>query len=314
MDFISQVTLKHLRCFIEVYHSHSVAEAARTLSITQSAASRRIADLEAALSLPLFQRRERKLIPNSAAHLLLRHTESALHTLGTGLDRVSARKSAECPVLSIGALPTVAGTLVPRAVLKLRAVIPDVIVRIETGAGDQLMPRLQAGRLDCVVGRMATVDRLEGLHFDALYQDRLALVTRAQHPLAQDESPNLAEVLRYPVILPPENAVIRPVVEALLKSRGMGFPADRIETTATSVAMSILKQTDAIWFISRGVAEAAVAYGGMAFLKIDTLDTIGSIGMTRRADKENCAPELLVFFDMLRTCATSKEPDVEHTV
>jgi len=305
MELLSQVTLKHLRCFVEVFHSQSVADAARTLSITQSAASRRVTDLETALGRPLFERKGRRLIPNTSAQLLLRHAEAALQKLSAGLDLVSAEIGAERPEIAIGALPTVAATLVPQVILQMRAAIPELLIRVETGAGDQLLPRLKAGQLDCVIGRMAPVDQLTGLHFDPLFLDRLAFVTRAKHPLAEIR-PSLSEISNYPVILPPSNAVVRPVVEMFLTSRGVGIPDDRIETTAASVAMAILKQTDAIWLISRGVAEAAVAEGRLAFLQIDTVDTIGSIGMTRRGDDDSCPPELTLFFDILRANAADR--------
>ena len=152
---------------------------------------------------------------------------------------------------------------------------------------------------------MAPVDQLTSLHFDPLFLDRLAFVTRAGHPLV-DTRPGLSAISSYPVILPLSNAVVRPVVEVFLTSRGIGIPDDRIETTAASVAMGILKQTDAIWMISRGVAEAAVADGRLALLQLDTGDTIGSIGMTRRGDEDSCPPELTLLFDILRANATDR--------
>lgn len=299
MDLLSQVTLKHLRCFIEVFHAQGVAEAARTLSITQSAASRRIADLEAALGQQLFLRKGRRLIPNTSAQLLLRHAETALQKLSTGLDMVSGAGRLAPPELAIGALPTVAATLVPKAILQLRAAVPEVLIRVETGSGNQLLPRLKSGQLDCLIGRMASVDQLSGLQFDPLFADRLGFVARVGHPLARDWR-GLGALVEYPMILPPAQTVIRPVVDTFLTSRGIGPPDDRIETTAASVAMAILRQTDAIWLISRGVAEAAVAEGRLVFLPIDTVDTIGSIGLTRRDEAEGARPEMTLLFDILR--------------
>lgn len=298
MDILAQVTLKHLQCFVEVYHSQSVAEAAHALSITQSAASRRISDLEGALGRKLFDRRGRRLIPNAAAQLLLRHAEATLAKLGAGLELVSAQTSQTRPEIAIGALPTVAATLVPTAILAMRQALPDLLIRVETGAGDQLLPRLKAGQLDCVVGRMAPVDQMAGLMFEPLFQDRLALVTRVGHPLA-GRIPVLGALTEYPFILPPSNAVVRPVVDSFLAARGIGLPGDRVETAAASVAMALLKQTDAIWLISRGVAEADVAEGRLAFLQIETRDTIGAIGLTHRGDEDG-PPEIALFLDILR--------------
>lgn len=297
MDSRSSVTLKHLRCFVETYHTHTVADAAAALGITQSAASRRISDLETALSTQLFTRAGRRLVPNVTADLLLRHAEAALQELGAGLELIAGTGGSARPTLAIGALPTVAATLVPRAVLRLRVALPDLLIRIEAGAGDQLLARLRGGQLDAVVGRMAAVEHMAGLRFDALFMDRLAFVTRVGHPLSHQKFP-VSALSRYPIIMPPEQAVIRPVVNRFLAARGVGLPDDRIETTAEAVAMAILRETDAIWMISRGVAEGAVAEGRLAFLPIDTADTIGSIGLMQRSDAP--APEMITFTECLR--------------
>lgn len=306
MELLASVTLKHLRCFVEVYHTQSVADAAQALGITQSAASRRVSDLESVLETPLFTRTGRRLVPNMSATLLLRHAEEALRKLGAGLDLISGTAVAR-PTLAIGALPTVAATLVPRAVLRMRAAAPELLIRVETGAGHHLLPRLRAGQLDCVVGRMAAVDQLAGLHFEPLFMDRLAFVTRVGHPLLQTRASARA-IAQFPLIVPPEYTVVRPIVDTFLTSRGIGLPEDRIETAAEAVASAILRETDAIWLISRGVAEAAVAEGRLAFLPIDTADTIGSIGMTRREDDADNAPELATFFDGLRA-ALADDPN-----
>jgi LysR family pca operon transcriptional activator len=278
----ANVTLKQLRCFTQAHHLRSLAEAAGALGITQSAASRRLGDLEEALGTRLFERVGRRLVPTPPADLLLRYAEAAMLQLNTGLDLVTDDAPAAA-TLAIGALPTVASTLVPAAVLRLRAKAPRFVVRIETGAGDQLLPRLRAGHLDVVIGRMAPVAALDGLEFEPLYADRLAFVVRAGHPLL-GRPVEIAQFGRYPMIVPPANAVIRPAVETHLMARGIGLPDDRIETTDASVAEPLLLASDAIWAISRGVAAPAVDAGRLAFLPVDTADTVGPIGLTTRAD------------------------------
>lgn len=293
----TNVTLKQLRCFTEAYHLRSLAEAAKALGITQSAASRRLSELEAAIGVSLFERVGRRLVPAPQAQLLLRYAEAGMLQLNTGLDLVSSGNSQVAPEMSIGALPTVASTLVPAAVLRLRAMVPRLVIRIETGAGDQLLPRLRAGHLDVVMGRMAPVAALEGLEFEPLYADRLALVVRADHPLIGGPI-ELAQIGLYPMILPPANAVIRPAAENFLMARGIDIPDDRIETTDASVAGPLLQASNAIWAISRGVAAAAVRAGWLAFLPIDTADTVGPIGLTYRAEDKD-KTELALLRDTL---------------
>ncbi len=295
------VTLKHLRCFIEVYHRGNVADAARALGITQPAASRRLSDLETLLGVALFDRHGRRLVPNATAGLLVRYAEAAVVKLRNGLDLLVGDTETDGTVLSVGALPTVAGTLIPRAVLRLRQAAPGLTLRIETGAGDQLLPLLRAGRLDAVVGRMAPVASLRGLTFETLYQDRLAFAARHDHPLAGAPI-GVQELLAYPMICPPPSAVIRAIVEEFLAARGATLPRDRIETTAVAVAVPLLLASDAVWAISKGVAEPETGPGRLALLALDTVDTIGSIGITWRADEDD-RTDLVLLRDVLRDLA-----------
>ena len=307
MQSLAAVSLRHIHCFIEVARTGSTQEAARRLSVTQSAASRRLADLETVLGVDLFSRAHRRLVLTDAGTLFLRYAEAATLTLRRGVDAVTGQDAAAGPVVSVGALPTAAGTLVPAAAARLRAVAPHAVLRVETGAGRWLLGDLRAGQLDLIVGRMPEPERMQGLRFEHLYSDRLAFVVRAGHPLAGHDATAVADILAYPTIVPPEAAVIRPLVEAFLVSQGLGWPADRIESTSVAFSASHLVASDAVWIISRGVALPRVRQGDLAFLPVDTKATLGSIGITLRDDAD-FSPEVLLFVDALKAAAAAS-PD-----
>lgn len=111
MDNLTGISLRQLRCFAVTCESRSVAQAARTLGITQSVASRRISELDVRIGATLF-------------------------------DRVGRRME---PTVAIGALPSVSGTLVPEALLSLQSVWPRLQMRVETGTGDHLLQQLRIG-------------------------------------------------------------------------------------------------------------------------------------------------------------------------
>jgi len=62
-----------LRYFLEVVRCGSLTEAAVRLNVTASAVSRQVAMLEAALGVPLFDRRPRGMAPSAAGELLAAH-------------------------------------------------------------------------------------------------------------------------------------------------------------------------------------------------------------------------------------------------
>jgi len=198
------------------------------------------------------------------------------------------------------ALPTVAGTLVPKSVQEFRRSAPDVIVRVETGASKTLLINLRSGDLDMVVGRMPVPDLMRGLHFEHLYSDQLGFVVQKQHPLLQLDTPTLNDIIAYPCIVPGKTAVIRPLVDTFFLSQALQLPQDRVETTSLAFCANYLAASEAVWIISRGVAEPLVEQEVLAFVEIDTATTIGSIGITTNFEAK-LQPPTQLFIDTLKS-------------
>jgi len=294
------ITLRHIQCFVEVARCGTVTEAARRLNISQPAASRRLSELETLLNIKLFKRQNRKLMLNDEGRLFLRYAQAADVTLKQGLDALAGLEGAILPKVSIGALPTVAGTLVPKSVQKFKSSAPGVIVRVETGASKTLLENLRSGDLDMVVGRMPVPDLMRGLHFEHLYSDRLGFITRKEHPLLQLHTPTLTDIIAYPCIVPGKEAVIRPLVDTFFLSQALRLPKDRVETTSLAFCANYLTASDAVWIISRGVAEPLVEQGGHFFVEVDTATTLGSIGITTNFEAK-FQPPVLLFIDTLKS-------------
>ena len=53
---------------------------------------------------------------------------------------------------------------------------------------------------------------------------------------------------------------------------------------SSDFSRAYLKQTDAIWIISYGVAALDIAAGDLVELPVDVTATLGPVGMTTRAD------------------------------
>ena len=108
----------------------------------------------------------------------------------------------------------------------------------------------------------------------------LVLAARADHPLAHLP---LAEVLAsVPLILPPATALIRPAVDAYLASLGLNGVKPAVETVSLALGRGICLQSDAMWFISRGVVIEDLSSGVMAERPTGARFLSGAVGITRR--------------------------------
>lgn len=280
----NRIKLRHLACFVEVAGQRSFVRAAAALAMTQPAVSKAIAELEAELGVAVFQRSRRGVELTPYGETFRRFAGASLAALRQGVETVSQVRRAGGPVLSIGALPTVAAGIMPEAVRRAKQDGLAATVRITTGPNDYLVERLKAGTLDLVVGRLADPAAMKGLAFEPLYSEELAFVCRAGHPLDGIGAVDLARIADFTVLMPIAGSIIRPDVDRLLIARGVPAPADVIETVSPSFGRAYLAATDAIWIISRGVVADDLARGTLVRLPVDAAEARGPVGLTTRAD------------------------------
>ena len=276
---MTRISYRHVRCFLEVARLSSVGQAAEALAISQPAVSKTLRELEDRLGTALFERVGRRLRLTTAGRLFQKHAGLSLTELDRGIRALTAPE-AEGGVIAIGVLPTVATRVLPRAALAFARAVPGACLRASTGPNRYLLSQLREGRLDLVVGRLAAPDEMAGLVFEQLYSEAVVAVVRAGHPLLAAPVEALAS---YPLILPPPDAIIRPVVEQFFLSHGKDVPRPGVETVSLAFGRGLVLTSDAVWFISRGVVAEELAAGTLAVLDVGGMALAGPVGLTLRS-------------------------------
>ena len=127
-----------------------------------------------------------------------------------------------------------------------------------------------------VVGRLADPDQMIGLAFEQLYLERMAVVVPPGHPLLAERPLELRRIAAFEVLMPSREDITRPIADRLLIANGIGGLERRIETVSSDFSRAYLKQTDAVWIISYGVAALDIAAGDLVELPIDVSATLGA--------------------------------------
>ncbi|MFE0513086.1 LysR family transcriptional regulator, partial [Streptomyces sp. NPDC058964] len=179
-----------LRVFLAVARHGSFTLAAGTLGWTQSAVSRQISSLEAALGgEPLFDRLPRGVRLTEAGRVLVPYAETvagALHDAGREL---AALREGTTGRLRFGAFPTADAALVPHALAAFRARRPGIRVTREEGLTPGLLARLDEGHLDLAVVSTTSRAPLEAYELHHLLDESLYVAVPAGHPLADGQGP-----------------------------------------------------------------------------------------------------------------------------
>lgn len=297
-----RIKLRHVQCFTEAVRHKSLKRAADRLNLTQPAMSKTIKELEEILGKVLLTRSRAGVELTEAGEVFAHFAQMSLSALDFGLDGIAqldaAGRRAE---LRIAALPSVAAGLLPRAVVEFERLSPSSTLTILDGPIGFLVERLREGAVSMVIGRLGEPAMMQNLSFTQLYQEVVDFVVRPGHPLL--DAPRLEDIVHWPVIYPPANAAIRPLVERFLISHGIGVLNTAIETVSGAFGRVYTRESDAVWIISRGVVMNELAEGRLVRLPFETDLTRGPVGLLRRDDAEPEAEEGLFVSALTRTIA-----------
>lgn len=201
---MAEVTLVGLRVVLEVGRTGSFSAAAERLGYTQSAVSRQVAATESVVGNALFERHARGVRPTAAGEVLIRHAGRVLDDVAAAGQELAGLRDRLVGRLVVGAFPTAAADLLPRAIARLLAVHPGVRVQLSEASTPAQLQALRRGRLEVAVvatGKGLPAYDLGGLRLTELHSTRGTGVAVADsHPFAARESVTIEDLVEQPWI------------------------------------------------------------------------------------------------------------------
>jgi LysR family pca operon transcriptional activator len=196
----------------------------------------------------------------------------------------SLRGEARAPSqVRIGVLSTVEGLLMPEVLCRLHQRHDALVISVVTGVSAQLLGQLHLGELELVVGRMTDSPQIQGLSFEHLYSESMAVVVRPGHPLLASAPVERQRVGQYPLVLPPPGTTIRQHADSLFVQCGIQMPAQRLETLSLALSRRYLLGSDALWVAPRDAVLLDLRRGELAELDLGVSEPGGSVGICRNA-------------------------------
>ncbi|MEQ6204477.1 pca operon transcription factor PcaQ [Sulfitobacter sp. HNIBRBA2951] len=278
-----RIKFRHLDAFSAIARAGSFKTAATELHLTQPAISKTLKELEGILGVSLMQRSRAGVTLTPEGEVFLQFAEQSTAALRHGLQSLRATDAA-AGKLRLGALPSVASALLPRAALAFGDRNPDTMVEIYEGTHHDLTRRLRSGGLDLVVGRLGKPDTMVGLSFQQLYTEEVVVVARPDSPALSITDP--ADLAQVRVLYPPQDSAIRPLVARLLIAKGVPLFRNRIETASSAFGRTVtLQEAGTVWITSHGVVAEDIAQGRLKPLALDMGPTRGAVGIMSRAEE-----------------------------
>lgn len=177
--------IEMLRCFAAVARTGKLSEAAHHLNRTPSAVSMMLKQLEDHLGEPLFKT-DRKNRLTALGNFVLEQAERELYQFDSTVHAIESFANARHGRVRVAAVPSVAATVLPRAITQFISNFPGVEIELRDMDSTTILHELSRGRLDIGI---ASADLSGGaLHCEELLSDKFGLICTANHPLTLHRS------------------------------------------------------------------------------------------------------------------------------
>ena len=262
------------------YGNFSVAARARHLS--QPSIHRSARELERVLGVPLFEKTSFGLSPTREAAELARRTRIAFAEIEQARAEVHALSGAESGRTVISALPLAGSYLLPATLLEFTQQHPRHGVSIIDGTYEHLLTGLRAGESDILIGALRDPAPAADVVQEHLFDDPLAIVVRARHPLAQRQRVTTSALGQYQWIAPRMGSPLRAHFNALIASTGREQQSPPLECNSMAAARAFLLESDHVMLLSAHQIHYEMQAGLLVALPHPAGDVVRPIGLTLR--------------------------------
>ena len=235
-------TIRQLRYFVAAAESGTVSGAALALSISQSAVTEAIRDLELDLGVQLFDRHPRGLDITQKGHQFLRHAQGILSSIADARQALASDAERVSGRLHIGVTSLVAGYVLSDILARFRRANPAVEVTALEDSGDYLEHLLIGGELDVAVMVTSALRDRMALQTEILEVSPYQLWLPNGHPLTEATSVAIEDLVGEPMImlrLDEIEEATRTLLSALGARPRVAFRTRSVEAVRSLVATGV---------------------------------------------------------------------------
>jgi DNA-binding transcriptional LysR family regulator len=212
--------LRPLRHFTAIVEMGSLSRAAAHVGIAQPALSRQVAALESELGVKLLHRGARGVTPTDAGRTFYRHAQVLLRQLEQARRAVNVGDSIS-GTISVGLSVTTAEILSLPLLRRLQTEHPGIRLELVALPRRLLGEMLFNGRLD--IALLFDQPSVKTLTVEPVATEEIFFVSQQRGARKAARSVTLAEVARYPLLMPCRPHATRMQLESMMTQAGIQF-------------------------------------------------------------------------------------------
>lgn len=294
--------LIQLRNFIAVVEAGTFRQAAKNLHLSQSSISKSLQQLEDEIGAAILHRGARGVVPTAAGEALLTRAKMIEAELRHARNDVQMIQGAQVGEIRVTASPTVAMSLLPRAIAAFQSVRPRVSFRISEAVYPDMLPAIRSGEVDLAICLVPARPRDETLNVVNLVKDRLVPAVRADHPFVGEKNLKLADLLELDWIIYRRTHTGLDVFEQTFTSNRLPMPKGTIECTSFACARALVENGDYVTLMPSQLFFSDRKPSSIALLELDSPMRPWQVAVISRA-KHELSAVCVAFLDEIERVA-----------
>lgn len=270
MDF------RRLEAFCKVYELKSFSKAGDALFLSQPTISAHIATLEKDMTVRLFDRMGRVIMPTAAAEVLYQHAIAAFTSIETARAEIRLLQEHVAGPLALGGSTIPAHWLLPGVLAAFVNRYPDVRLQVHVGDSQEISGMVAAGKL--MLGVVGASDDSSDLIYTPILQDELVIIASPKDfsSLGGNSAGSmpLEDVLKLGWVMRETGSGTRKAFEAGLAKRKFDSRDLRVSIVveSTQAVLQCVKAGLGISITSRLAAAEDIARGNLVVLGCPELE------------------------------------------
>lgn len=273
------LTTAHVRGLIALEEAGGFSSASETAGISAPSLHRAVRGLEALSGTSLVEQRGRGVELTRAGSRLARSFMIGVAELAAALQETADHGGH----LSVGAMALSRSLLLPATLADLLREQPGITVDVLEGSYLELVELLRSGKIDILIGALRDHPGTDLLQ-EPLFDDRLTIIGRAEHPLAGSVA-GFEELAAYPWIVARRASGLLDRWQKMFDRSGMVRPEAPIQCGSVALIRGVLVRSDFLTLLSKDQVSAEIDSGTLVKIESCIPDTMRTIGAITRRDQ-----------------------------
>lgn len=300
MDIARKLKPQHLRLIVAIAETGKLQLAAEALGLSQPAASRLLAAMEADIGAPLFERSALGMRPTHMGTAFVTHAHAILNGFADLQGELVGLGSGDLGEVRIGAVTGPAVRSLVPAVLAVKAQAPGIEPTLEERPSTDLFRRLEQGDLDFVLARLPHGHDSRRFQIRPARTEIVSLLVHHTHPLVGRDSVSLNDLTGFPWTVQERGSPIRDALEAGFVAARLEMPVNIINSSSLLVMLGLLDHSQTIATLVDEVAGLLAQDGTLRALPLDRTITVSPYHVIKLRDRRLSRAAERVLDEVLR--------------